>query len=147
MALVITDEKSIPSCKESISIVPVVEEDKLLLSFSHEVLKRRIALLFSLRFILCFFLNSSTKYFTKIVSKSSPPRCVSPAVALTSKIPSSIDKRETSKVPPPISKTKIVFSFDVSSFNPYAIAAAVGSLITLKISNPAIVPASLVACL
>ena len=34
-------------------------------------------------------------------SKSSPPRCVSPAVALTSKTPSSIESSVTSNVPPP----------------------------------------------
>ena len=33
-----------------------------------------------------------------------PPRCVSPPVALTSKIPSSIVSNDTSKVPPPKSK-------------------------------------------
>ena len=33
-----------------------------------------------------------------MLSKSSPPRCVSPAVALTSKMPSSIVSRDTSKV-------------------------------------------------
>ena len=37
---------------------------------------------------------------------ASPPRCVSPAVAFTSKTPSSISKSETSKVPPPMSYTK-----------------------------------------
>ena len=41
---------------------------------------------------------------TRRLSKSWPPRCVSPAVALTSKMPSSIASRETSKVPPPRSK-------------------------------------------
>ena len=38
-------------------------------------------------------------------SKSSPPRWVSPAVATTSKTPSRISRIETSKVPPPRSKT------------------------------------------
>jgi hypothetical protein len=49
---------------------------------------------------------------TTRLSKSSPLRCVSPAVAFTSKVPSvvfsskvsySFVRRETSKVPPPLS--------------------------------------------
>ena len=50
----------------------------------------------------------------------------------------------TSSVPPPKSKTKIFIScFDLS--NPNARDAAVGSLIILTTSKPAIVPASFVA--
>jgi len=52
---------------------------------------------------------------------------------------------DTSKVPPPRSKTRIFFSF--FSSRPYAIAAAVGSLMIRSTFKPAIVPASLVACL
>jgi len=52
----------------------------------------------------------AAQYSTSLLSKSSPPRWVSPAVALTSKIPSSIVKRETSKVPPPKSKIKTCLS-------------------------------------
>jgi len=50
-------------------------------------------------------------------------------------------------VPPP--KSKIKQNLSLSSFlsKPYAIAAAVGSLIILNTFNPAIVPASLVAVL
>ena len=79
------------------------------------------------------------------LSKSSPPKCVSPAVARTSKIPSSIFKSDTSKVPPPKSKIRTFCSVE-QLFKPYAIAAAVGSLIIRRTFNPAIVPASLVAC-
>jgi len=45
-----------------------------------------------------------------LLSKSSPPKWLSPAVALTSKIPSSIVKSETSKVPPPKSNIKTFLS-------------------------------------
>ena len=51
-----------------------------------------------------------------------------------------------SKVPPPRSYTATVESpFPLSS--PYAKAAAVGSLMILLTSRPAIFPASFVACL
>ena len=54
-------------------------------------------------------------------------------------------KRETSKVPPPKSNIKTFCSDFLLVSNPYAIAAAVGSLIIRKTFNPAIAPASLVA--
>ena len=73
---------------------------------------------------------------------SSPPKCVSPAVAFTSNTPSSSDNSETSCVPPPKSKIKILRCFSVILSRPYAIAAAVGSLIIRKILRPAITPAS-----
>ncbi len=41
------------------------------------------------------------------LSKSSPPRRLLPLVAKTSKMPSPISSRDTSKVPPPRSKTRI----------------------------------------
>jgi hypothetical protein len=66
---------------------------------------------------------------------------------LTSKIPSSIVSKDTSKVPPPKSKIKTFFSPLPFLSSPYAIAAAVGSLIILRTFNPAIIPASLVAYL
>jgi len=67
-------------------------------------------------------------------------------VAFTSKIPSSIDKRVTSKVPPPKSKISTFFSpFSFFLSSPYAIAAAVGSLMMRSTFKPAILPASLVA--
>ena len=94
-----------------------------------------------------FFKNSAAQCSTNLLSKSSPPKWVSPAVALTSKIPSSIVSNETSKVPPPKSKIKTFFSPDPFLSRPYAIAAAVGSLIILRTFNPAMIPASLVAYL
>mmetsp|Transcript_5011 Transcript_5011/g.10806 ORF Transcript_5011/g.10806 Transcript_5011/m.10806 type:complete len:204 (+) Transcript_5011:1281-1892(+) len=78
-------------------------------------------------------------------SKSCPPRWVSPAVASTSKTPPSMDNSVTSKVPPPRSNTRMFSSLSFLS-SPYAMAAAVGSLMTLSIVSPAIFPASLVAC-
>jgi len=64
-------------------------------------------------------------------------------VALTSKTPYAISRIDTSKVPPPKSKTATVFDSDLSK--PYAIAAAVGSLMILSTLRPAMVPASFVA--
>jgi hypothetical protein len=67
-------------------------------------------------------------------------------VARTSKTPLSMVKILTSNVPPPKSKTRMFFSPPFLS-KPYAMAAAVGSLIILATFSPAIIPASLVACL
>mmetsp|Transcript_4680 Transcript_4680/g.6924 ORF Transcript_4680/g.6924 Transcript_4680/m.6924 type:complete len:223 (+) Transcript_4680:1006-1674(+) len=78
------------------------------------------------------------------LSKSSPPRWVSPAVAFTSKMPSSMVRSDTSKVPPPRSKIRTFFSSPFLS-RPYAMAAAVGSLMMRRTLRPAIEPASLVA--
>ncbi|KAL6323556.1 hypothetical protein AAG906_039139 [Vitis piasezkii] len=71
---------------------------------------------------------------------------VSIFVARTSKTPLSIVKMLTSKVPPPRSKTRMFFSPPFLS-KPYAIAAAVGSLIISATFRLVITPASLVACL
>mmetsp|Transcript_56864 Transcript_56864/g.160480 ORF Transcript_56864/g.160480 Transcript_56864/m.160480 type:complete len:449 (+) Transcript_56864:131-1477(+) len=78
------------------------------------------------------------------LSKSSPPRWVSPFVDNTSHTPSPTSRTETSNVPPPRSKTMMVSLFLLS--RPYARAAAVGSFTRRSTSRPAIFPASLVAC-
>mmetsp|Transcript_59342 Transcript_59342/g.174187 ORF Transcript_59342/g.174187 Transcript_59342/m.174187 type:complete len:330 (-) Transcript_59342:695-1684(-) len=59
----------------------------------------------------CFFSNALARYRTTRWSKSQPPRRASPAVATTSKESPAARSRETSKVPPPRSKTKTVFAF------------------------------------
>ncbi len=89
-------------------------------------------------------LNPSATKSTIRSSQSSPPKWVSPFVAFTSITPSPTSRMLTSNVPPPRSKTKIVSSVFLSK--PYAKAAAVGSLMILNTSRPAMRPASLVAC-
>ena len=80
-----------------------------------------------------------------LASKSSPPRWQSPSVPFTEYTLSSTRRIVQSKVPPPRSYTRIVL-FPMFS-NPYAMAAAVGSLSTSSTLYPASVPASIVACL
>mmetsp|Transcript_107949 Transcript_107949/g.304149 ORF Transcript_107949/g.304149 Transcript_107949/m.304149 type:complete len:271 (-) Transcript_107949:3-815(-) len=90
-----------------------------------------------------FLSNSEASQPTIRRSKSSPPRRVSPFVARTSQTPLPTSKIETSKVPPPRSKTMIVSLFFLSS--PYANEAAVGSFTIRSTSKPAMTPASFVA--
>mmetsp|Transcript_25135 Transcript_25135/g.74745 ORF Transcript_25135/g.74745 Transcript_25135/m.74745 type:complete len:328 (-) Transcript_25135:109-1092(-) len=80
---------------------------------------------------------------TITLSKSSPPRWVSPLVDSTSQTPSPTSRMDTSKVPPPRSKTMIVSLVFLS--RPYAREAAVGSFTMRSTSRPAILPASFVA--
>ena len=70
------------------------------------------------------------------MSKSSPPRCVSPLVDLTSKRPPAILSIDISKVPPPRSNTAMFLPSDLSI--PKDKAAAVGSLIIRLMLSPAI---------
>jgi hypothetical protein len=84
-------------------------------------------------------LNFSTSQLMTRSSQSSPPRWLSPLVALTSTTPSPISSRDTSNVPPPRSKTRMVWSFSPLS-SPYASAAAVGSLTMRSTLRPAIWP-------
>src|ERR1044072_1700405 len=67
-------------------------------------------------------LNSLASQSTSALSKLSPPRWVFPAVDLTSKTPSPMSRTDTSNVPPPRSKTRIVWSVSLS--RPQARAAA-----------------------
>ncbi|CCJ29221.1 unnamed protein product [Pneumocystis jirovecii] len=58
--------------------------------------------------------------------------------------PPCIVNNDTSNVPPPKSKIRTFFSLSDFESRPYAIAAAVGSLIIRRTFKPAIVPASFV---
>jgi hypothetical protein len=82
-------------------------DDNSILAFSAASLSLCKASLSFLRSIPLSFLNSEIKYSTTALSKSSPPKKVSPLVDLTSKTPSPNSKIETSKVPPPKSYTAI----------------------------------------
>ncbi len=88
-------------------------------------------------------LNSAIIHLTSWVSRSSPPRLVSPRVDLTSNTPLITLRTLTSNVPPPKSYTTIRF---VPSGSRKARAAAVGSFKILFTLKPAILPAALVAC-
>lgn len=110
LALVMVRLKSIDSAKESTSMVVYVEDDKILLALSHYVLSLLMALLLFLISTPFFLKKSAEQNSTNLLSKSSPPKWVSPAVALTSKIPSSMVNNETSNVPPPKSKMRTFFS-------------------------------------
>mmetsp|Transcript_11653 Transcript_11653/g.32904 ORF Transcript_11653/g.32904 Transcript_11653/m.32904 type:complete len:291 (+) Transcript_11653:1179-2051(+) len=94
-----------------------------------------------------FFFSSPSTQSVKHMSKSSPPKRVSPPVPLTSTMPPSIWSTDTSKVPPPKSKTSTCDAFFSPIFwsNPYPSAAAVGSLMIRKTSRPAMAPAACVA--
>mmetsp|Transcript_17083 Transcript_17083/g.53112 ORF Transcript_17083/g.53112 Transcript_17083/m.53112 type:complete len:271 (-) Transcript_17083:544-1356(-) len=143
-ARVSVSEKSRPSCKASISTRTwcCVERARLARSTSRRSFWiARLSLLGSL---LCLRLNTLSRCWITRLSKSSPPRCVSPDVAITSNTPLSMVRSETSKVPPPRSNTRMFFSPSFLS-SPYAIAAAVGSLMMRITLSPEIVPASLVA--
>ena len=126
-----------------ISVCAVEESSHL--AFSAPSLILCMAKLSLLMSIPVSFLNSLIRYSTMALSKSSPPSDVSPFVDFTSNTPSPISSIDTSNVPPPRSYTAIVPDFFLS--NPYASAAAVGSLTIRSTSSPAILPASLVACL
>ena len=108
--LVILILKSSPSAKAATSILVCWVEDKSLLAFSQTTFNLLKAFWFLLISISLWLLNSSIQNFNKALSKSSPPKWVSPLVDLTSNNWPSKLKTETSKVPPPKSKTRIFLS-------------------------------------
>ena len=67
----------------STSILACLFTESDLLARSQTVLNRVIERLFFVRSLLCFFLKSFTIQSIILLLKSSPPKCVSPAVALT----------------------------------------------------------------
>ena len=76
-------------------------EESSHLAFSAASLRRCRAIVSFDRSMPFSLRNSSTSHWITRRSKSSPPRCVSPLVALTSKTPSPISRIEMSNVPPP----------------------------------------------
>jgi len=108
--LVIFIRKSYPSASVSTSMEDSNEEESMRFARSHYVRRRLIALGFPRISIFVFLRKFSAQNSTSLLSKSSPPRCVSPAVAMTSNKSPSIESKETSKVPPPRSKIRTFFS-------------------------------------
>ena len=93
----------------------VLELESSIFAFSAASLSLCRANLSFFKSIPFSFLKLSAKNSTILVSKSSPPKNVSPLVAFTSKTPSPISNIETSKVPPPRSYTTIVPDFFLSN--------------------------------
>mmetsp|Transcript_41040 Transcript_41040/g.73781 ORF Transcript_41040/g.73781 Transcript_41040/m.73781 type:complete len:228 (+) Transcript_41040:1075-1758(+) len=83
-------------------------EDSSHLAFSLASRRRCTASLSPERSIPDCCLNSFVRCWSRVLSKSSPPRNVSPLVALTSNTPPLISRMETSKVPPPKSYTATI---------------------------------------
>mmetsp|Transcript_2135 Transcript_2135/g.5969 ORF Transcript_2135/g.5969 Transcript_2135/m.5969 type:complete len:261 (+) Transcript_2135:2-784(+) len=108
-------DRSIPWCTASTSTVVWVAEDNARFASSHCFRMRCKALGSSLTSMpLCLRLKDSTQCAMSRWSKSSPPRCVSPEVALTSNTPLSMVNNVTSKVPPPKSNTRTFSSLPPS---------------------------------
>mmetsp|Transcript_6690 Transcript_6690/g.27253 ORF Transcript_6690/g.27253 Transcript_6690/m.27253 type:complete len:316 (+) Transcript_6690:742-1689(+) len=83
-------------------------EESSILAFSAASVRRCSACLSFMRSTPSAFLKSAASHSTTRLSKSSPPRKVSPEVESTSKTPSPTSRMETSKVPPPRSKMRMV---------------------------------------
>mmetsp|Transcript_18895 Transcript_18895/g.49187 ORF Transcript_18895/g.49187 Transcript_18895/m.49187 type:complete len:552 (-) Transcript_18895:17-1672(-) len=156
LAREIFSSKSSPSIRASTSMVVDVTDESVRLARSHCERSRRVARADVRMSLPVFFCHRWHMAWSRRLSKSSPPRCVSPAVALTVKTPESIVRSETSKVPPPRSKMSTIrspaapalplpFLLAFFSLRPYAMAAAVGSLMIRRTLSPAILPAFLVA--
>ncbi len=78
-----------------------IEDESSFFAFSAASFKRCSAILSWRRSMPCSRRNSSASQLMMRWSKSSPPRCVSPLVAFTSKTPSPRSSSEISNVPPP----------------------------------------------
>ena len=107
-----------PSCVAVMKgkfILVVVAVESSFLAFSAASLSLCIAILSLDKLTPSALLNSFTSQSVMLLSKSSPPRCVSPLVASTSITPSPISIIDTSNVPPPRSYTMIFCSFSLSS--------------------------------
>mmetsp|Transcript_79712 Transcript_79712/g.185075 ORF Transcript_79712/g.185075 Transcript_79712/m.185075 type:complete len:267 (+) Transcript_79712:1319-2119(+) len=124
-------------------MVALAAEESVRFARSHCACKRRRARCSKSK-LPCLLRQSCTQYSTRRLLKSSPPKRVSPATAFTSKIPSSIVRSATSHVPPPKSNTSTFCSSGRRS-KPYAIAAAVGSLMIRSTFKPESAPLSFVA--
>jgi hypothetical protein len=81
------------------SVVAALDSSHL--AFSAASRRRWIASLSPARSMPVSALNSFMRCCKRVLSKSSPPKKVSPLVALTSKTPPLISRMETSNVPPP----------------------------------------------
>ena len=103
-------------------------DDRFRFARSHAMGRTQTARAFPLMSFMYFCLNLLMKCVTIRLSKSTPPRCVSPDAALTSKTPSSIVNSETSNVTSPRSTIRMFRSPCAPLSSPYGIAAAVGSL-------------------
>ena len=105
-------ERDSEVCRCSASLRPVEMMNGRLISVSRTVdsshfafsdtsFRRCSAILSLRRSTLCSFWNPNTSQSMTRLSKSSPPRKVSPAVEMTSNTPFPISSSEMSKVPPP----------------------------------------------
>ena len=83
----------------------LLHKPKYFVAFACNISDKNAATL--LRSMPWSLLNSLTKYWSKWLSKSSPPRKVLPLVDFTLNTPFWISRTEISKVPPPKSKTAI----------------------------------------
>lgn len=81
----------------------------LLSNLQHLELDREVNW-FSIQLIVISNLKTWNRIWISETNRHTPPKCVSPAVDLTSKIPSSITRTLTSKVPPPRSKIRTFLS-------------------------------------
>mmetsp|Transcript_50220 Transcript_50220/g.160956 ORF Transcript_50220/g.160956 Transcript_50220/m.160956 type:complete len:359 (+) Transcript_50220:420-1496(+) len=85
-----------------------VPEESSFLAFSAASVRRWRACLSVIRLMPSAFSKSLARKLTMRLSKSSPPRWVSPEVESTSNTPSPTSSTDTSKVPPPRSNTRMV---------------------------------------